>query len=190
MGVFARNLGHTFATYLDLEATSQTKHEYYDGEIYAMAGGTPEHAALSMAVGGALFSQLAGKGCTVYSSDLRVRVLETGLATYPDVTVVCGRAETDPSSSATVTNPTVIVEVLSDSTERYDTGEKFEHYKKISSLQCVVFVSPRSRQIDVWTRSSDQWSVAESRAGEEASLAAIRCTLNVDAIFGVLNPAT
>ena len=92
---------YTYADYLALEAASNVKHEFLAGEIYGMAGGTPEHAALSVAVSGALLAQLRGSPCRVYSSDLRVRVLATGLATYPDVTVVCGEAERDPENSTT-----------------------------------------------------------------------------------------
>ena len=100
-----------------LEETSNVKHEYFGGEIYAMAGGTPEHAALAAACSAALLEQLRGGPCRVYSSDLRVRVLSTGLAAYPDVTVVCGATERDPESSSTVTNPRLVVEVLSDGTK-------------------------------------------------------------------------
>src|SRR3990172_1362679 len=95
---------YSFADYLALEEASNTKHEFLSGEIYGMAGGTPEHAALSVAVSSVLRAQLRGGSCRVYSSDLRVRVLATGLATYPDVTVVCGELERDPDSPTTVVN--------------------------------------------------------------------------------------
>ena len=84
---------YSFEDYLALEEMAGVRHEFFDGEIYGMAGGTPEHAAMAGAITGLLGAQLAGKPCRVYSSDLRVRVLETGLATYPDVTVVCGPSE-------------------------------------------------------------------------------------------------
>ena len=123
------------------------------GEIYGMAGGTPEHAAaLSAAVISALLTQLRGGPCRVYSSDLRVRVLATGLATYPDVTVVCGEAERDPESPTTIVNPRLVVEVLSDSTMDYDRGEKLQHYRQIPSLEGVVLVWHTQRRIDVWAR--------------------------------------
>ena len=96
-----------------------------------MAGGTPQHAALGAAVSAALLAQLRGGPRRVYSSDLRIRVAATGLATYPDVTVVCGRSERDPANEVTVVNPRVVVEVLSPGTEDYDRGEKLEHYKQI-----------------------------------------------------------
>src|SRR5436190_23914995 len=111
MGAPAHLHGYTFAEYLDLEGASNVKHEFLAGEIYAMAGGTPRHAALTLAVGGALLTQLRGGPCRAFSSDLRVRVRATGLATYPDVAIVCGPLETDPDSDAIVTNPAVLVEV-------------------------------------------------------------------------------
>jgi Uma2 family endonuclease len=95
---------------------------------------------------------LEGKPCEVFTSALRVRVVATGLATYPDVTVVCGKLEVDPDDSATVLNPAVLVEVLSDSTAEYDRGEKLDHYRKITSLREVLLVSHREPAIEVWRR--------------------------------------
>jgi Putative restriction endonuclease len=122
---------HAFADYLALEETSNTKHEFLNGEIYAIARCTPEHAALSVAVAAALLSQLRGGPCRVYSSDLRIRSLATGLTTYPDVTVVCGGLQRDPESPTTVVNPSLVVEVTSDGTEAYDRGEMLEHHQGI-----------------------------------------------------------
>ena len=115
---------NTFAEYLALEEKSDTKHELVDGEIFAMAHGTPEHGRLAVRMARLLGNALEGKPCEVFSSDVRVRVLATGLATYPDVSVVCGRMEIDPENRNTITNPIVLVEVLSDSTESYDRSIK------------------------------------------------------------------
>src|SRR6187397_314808 len=109
----ARHHRYTYGEYVALEEHANVRHEFFDGEIYAMAGGTPEHAAICTNVSTALNIQLRGRGCRVHSSDLLIRVLETGLATYPDVTVVCERAELDPANRNAITNPTVLVEVLS-----------------------------------------------------------------------------
>jgi Uma2 family endonuclease len=117
------------------EASSNVKHEYLDGQIYAMAGGTPEHAALAAAVVGQLYAQLREGRCRVYNSDLRVRVPATGLLTYPDATVMWGPRQRDAEDEYAITNPTLIVEVLSRSTEEYDRGDKFEHCKRSSSLR-------------------------------------------------------
>jgi Uma2 family endonuclease len=174
----------TFRDYLDLEEASNVKHEFFAGEIYAMAGGTPEHAALAVAVSAALFDQLAGGDCRVFSSDLRVRVPATGLATYPDVTVVCGALETDPESPSTITNPTVIVEVLSPSTEDYDRGEKLEHYRQIESLQECVLVAHDRRRIEVWRRAGEgsEWTQVGIEVGT-VDLASIGCRLEVERLY-------
>lgn len=120
---------YTYREYLVFEEAANVRHEFLDGEIYAMAGGTREHAAICANIMSALSVELRGRGCQVHSSDLRVRVLETGLATYPDVTVIGDRVELDPEDRNTITNPTLLVEVLSPSTAAYDRFEKLEHYK-------------------------------------------------------------
>jgi Uma2 family endonuclease len=147
MSAPAHRIRYTYSEYLALEASSNVKHEYLDGQIYAMAGGTPEHAALAAAVIGLLFPCLRGSRCRAYDADLRVRT-PTGLATYPDVTVVCGPAGRDRQDEQAVTNPTAIVEVLSRSTEDYDRADKFEHYKSLRSLQQYILVSHRERSLE------------------------------------------
>jgi Uma2 family endonuclease len=175
---------YSFADYLAFEEASTTKHEFLSGEIYGMAGGTPEHAALSVAVSSALLAQLRGGPCGVYSSDLRVRVLATGLATYPDVTVVCGDLERDPESRATVVNPRVVVEILSDGTEAYDRGQKLDHYRRIPSLAAVVLVSHRTPAIEVHERMPDgAWRRREFSAGHTAEIEALPARLVVDEVY-------
>lgn len=175
---------YRFADYLALEEASNTRHEFLRGEIYAMAGGTPEHSALAVALTVALANQLRGGPCRVFSSDLRVRVLATGLATYPDVTVVCGPLERDPESAATVANPHLVVEVLSDSTEAYDRGQKLEHYRRIPSLRSVVLISHRQAEMDVWERTSDgHWHSHSFGPGQTAVLEAPPVRLSVDEIY-------
>lgn len=173
----------SFREYLELEEVSNTKHEYFAGEIYAMAGGSPEHAALAVAVSGRLLATVRGGPCRVYSSDLRVRVTATGLATYPDVTVVCGDLEHDPDSSTTITNPTIVVEVLSPSTEEYDRGEKLEQYQQIPSLQACLLFSTDRRQVRVAQRGSDGWTMAELTTGDQIVVDALPVGLAVDAIY-------
>jgi Uma2 family endonuclease len=177
---------HAFADYVQLEANSPIKHEYLAGQIYAMAGGTPEHAALAMAVGAKLTLALEGDRCRVYSSDLRIRVSKTGLATYPDVSVVCGPREVDPEDKNSVTNLTLLVEVTSKSTEEYDRGEKFDHYKAIPSLREYVLVSHRESSIEVRRRQDDgAWTSQVFRPRERAELGSVPCVLDVDAIYAV-----
>ncbi len=130
-----------------------------------------------------LGEQLRGSRCRVFTSDLGVRVLVTGLATYPDASVVCGPTERDPDKKTNITNPRVLVEVTSDSTEDYDRGEKLEHYKQIPSLEAAVIVSHREKLIEVWSREAGAvvWTCARVRAGE-ARLPSLQCSLDVDAI--------
>jgi Uma2 family endonuclease len=179
----ARHHRYTYSEYLALERHANVRHEFFDGEIYAMAGGTPEHAAFCMNIGTALNNQLRGRGCRVHSSDLLIRVLETGLATYPDITVVCGRAELDPADRNTITNPVVIVEVLSPATAEYDRGEKLAHYKRIPALREVIFVAHDERLIEVWRREEgNAWIRSETRSGS-IRIASIDCTLDVEDVY-------
>lgn len=175
----------SYADYLALERNSTTKREWLDGVVYDMAGGTPDHARLLTAVAGELRAQLRGKRCGVFSSDLKIRVLATGLATYPDVSVVCSKLETDPEDDKAVTNPRVLVEVLSDSTEAYDRGEKFAHYRRLPSFMEYVLISQHEPLIEVHRRNENgKWELAEeARAGETAPLASIECVLSVDEIY-------
>jgi Uma2 family endonuclease len=184
MSVSVRLHRHSFKDYLAVEAVSNVKHEYLDGEIYAMAGGSVLHAGLSAAVLATLHAQLGGR-CRVYSSDLRIRVLATGLASYPDVTVVCGPVQTDPESADTVVNPTVVVEVLSPGTIDYDLGEKFEHYRQIPSLAAVVYVWQDRRRVEVRARGADaSWrAVAVAEAGGTAPIAALDGKITVDGLY-------
>ena len=181
----ARKLTFTFAEYLEQERTSDVKHEFVNGEIFDMAGGTIEHGRLASTVNAALRTQSRGRPCEVYSSDVRVRVLATGLATYPDTSVVCGRLERDPADANTIVNPVVLVEVLSDSTEGYDRGEKFAHYQRLPSLKEYVLVSQRSPRIEVFRRNEDgnSWTLLIAQAGERVSLASIGCELAVDEMY-------
>lgn len=180
----AHNVRYSYVDYVTLEASSNVKHEYLGGQIYAMAGGTPEHAALTAAVVGLLFPQLLAGSCRAHSADLRVRVRETGLASYPDVTVVCGPRELDPDDKNAVINPNLLLEVLSPSTAEYDRGEKFEHYKQLVALKQYVLVAHDRRSVEVWTRGEDdRWSATAFADGEVASLAAIAGVLDVRQLY-------
>jgi Uma2 family endonuclease len=148
--------------YLAFERSSSERHEYVNGEIIAMAGGSPRHAALTARVGRDLGIQLEGRPCEVLSSDLRVHVSTTGLYTYPDVTVVCGKPEFHPKDPHSLLNPTLIVEVLSDSTEAYDRGAKSVHYRRIPSLAAHVLVSQTERHIELFQRrDGGLWEFSE-----------------------------
>ncbi len=180
---------YTFEQYLEIEEIARVRHEFYDGEIYAMAGGTPEHAAMAAAVMAALGRQLVGAACRVYSSDLRVRVLATGLATYPDVTVICGPSERDPASPTHVTNPKLVIEVLSPGTAEFDRGEKLAHYQQIDSLDAVVLVDHERPLIEIWVRTDAGFRSHAFTTGEDVPLDAIGCTLAVDEIYAAARQA-
>lgn len=176
---------HTFLDYLQVEEVSSVKHEYLDGEIYAMAGGTPEHAALCAALIVLVGSKLRGHPCRVYTSDLRVRITATGLATYPDASVICGDPIRDPESRTHVTNPRVVFEVLSPGTEDYDRGEKREHYQQITSLDAYVVIAQDRRRIELWHRGGDRsWSHRVLGPKETLELEMIDCRVPVDELYG------
>jgi Uma2 family endonuclease len=181
---------HRYADYLALDESANIGLEYLAGEILARPGGTPEHTALTMNIGLALMG-LRERGGRVFSSDLRVRVMATGLAAHPDVTVIRGPIQPDPESRSTAVNPRVIVEVLSDATEGFDRTVKAEHYRRIPSLRACLLVSHRHPRIEVWRRGgAREWSLAEYKAGDVVELRAIDVTFSVDEVYrGVLgNP--
>lgn len=175
----------SFEEYLALEEIAAVKHEFLGGHVWAMAGGTPAHAAIAANVIALLSAQLRGRPCRVFTSDLRIRVLATGLGTYPDVTLVCGQLETDPADRRgnTVTNPLVLVEVLSPSTEEYDRGEKLAHYQRIPSLAEVVLIAHDERRLEVWRREGGHWTLDVFRPGEGARLASLGGELAVDEVY-------
>jgi Uma2 family endonuclease len=158
---------YTYAEYLAYERDSGLKHEYDDGEIVAMAGGSRRHNALASRVSAAL-ETARGPGCVAFQSDQKVRVLATGRATYPDASMVCGPIEGDPAdpTGATITNPTLLVEVLSASTEQDDRGSKWQHYQLIPSLREYVLVSQDGPRIEHYRRlPGGTWEYSDVTAG-------------------------
>ncbi len=147
----------TIEQYLLLEASAQTRHEYRDGQIIAMAGGSPEHSLIIANIIRELGNRLKGSTCRVYDSNLRIRVPRTPLYTYPDATVICGEIQFDPHDAkrTTAANPRVIIEVLSASTEADDRGEKFRRYLSLESLQEYVLVSQVRPWVETFTRLPD-----------------------------------
>lgn len=178
----ARRVHHSYREYLELLEHSKIKLEYCEGEIYAMAGGTPTHADLGAAAIRLLGNALLER-CRVSSSDLKVRVEATDLTTFPDATVVCGPRQTATVDANAVVNPSLLVEVTSDSTEDYDRGDKLSHYKQIPSLQAVLIVSHRRRQVTVIAREAEGWRQREARAGEDLVVDALDLSLAVDELY-------
>lgn len=174
---------YSLADYLAVEEVSGVRHEYLNGEIFAMAGGTPEHAALAAAIVVLLGAKLEGD-CRPYSADLRIRVQATGLATYADASVICGEPIRDPVSPTHVTNPSLVVEVSSPSTEAYDRGDKREHYQQIPSLRAYVLVAQDRKRVEVFTRRTDgSWDYQVGGAGESVALGAMNVVLAVDDLY-------
>lgn len=170
--------------YVRLEETSDTKHEFLRGEVFAMAGGTPEHARLAAAMIGELRVALRGRPCVVYSSDLRVRIDATDLTTYPDATVVCGRLALSARDPKASTNPLLLVEILSDTTEAYDRGEKFAHYRRLSSLREYVLVSQREPRIEVFRKNElGEWVLGEAVSGQRIRLSSLEIEIAVDDVY-------
>jgi Uma2 family endonuclease len=180
----AHDVRYTLEEYVTLEAFSNVKHEFWDGQMFAMAGGTEAHSAIATTLASLLFPQLRGGRCRARNSDLRVHVPATGLSTYPDVSVLCGPPQHHAVDDLAVTNPTLLVEVLSKSTERYDRGEKFEHYKRLPSLRGYVLVSTRERSLEVWTRDdAGEWTSVIAREGDVAELSPIGARIDVTELY-------
>lgn len=177
---------YSYEEYLAYERDSGMKHEYDDGEIIAMAGGSRRHNALASRVSAALESARK-PGCVAFQSDQRVRVLATGRTTYPDASMVCGPIEGDPADpkGATLTNPTLIVEVLSASTEEDDRGGKWENYQFIPSLREYVLVSQSHPRIERYRRlASGGWKYLDTRKGTVQLLSG--ALLDLDRLYSEL----
>ncbi len=176
---------HTYADYVAVEQTSSTKHEFFDGEIYAMAGGTEDHSALAMEVLWHLRSAIGDRPCRVHTSDLRIYVESVGLATFPDGSVICGPLEQHgPSPTATALNPLVLVEVTSDSSQEYDTGVKLHAYQSIPTLRDYIVISHRERRITVHHRdASGEWSATIAGRGGAIEVRSLGARLIVDEIY-------
>jgi Uma2 family endonuclease len=181
----ARKVHHSYADYVQLERDARVKHEYCDGEIYAMAGGTPEHGALAMALANIMREQLPAS-CNMLSSDVKVRIAASDLSTYPDLSVVCGPLERDSVDGTAIVNPTVLVEVTSPSSKDYDRGEKLSQYKQIATLQLVLIVAHEHARVTVVERSGAEWTIVDYRAGETAVANSPSLRIDVDRLYAVL----
>jgi Uma2 family endonuclease len=177
---------YTYADYVALERESPTKHEFLGGEIYGMAGGSEEHSALAAEVLRLLGNAAAAAGpCRVHTSDLRIYVEAAGLATFPDGSVICGPLEQHaPSPKATALNPSLLLEVTSDSSEEYDTGTKLEAYRTIPSLRDYVVVSHRERRVTVHSRGAEgEWDTCVAISGGRVVVSSLALELVVDDVY-------
>jgi Uma2 family endonuclease len=175
----------TAEEYLAKERVADYKSEYYKGEIFAFAGASREHNLIAGNIHSILHQQLRNKSCEVYPSDMRVKVNITGLYTYPDVVVVCGEPKFEDERRDTLLNPIVLIEVLSPSTENYDRGTKFEHYRTISSLSDYLLVAQDKIHVEHYVRQSDRsWLFSEFKSTKEKfKIQSIDCDLTVEEIY-------
>lgn len=169
------------------EELGEVRHEFVDGEVFAMAGGTPEHAAIVAAVTMEL-AHLRGGPCRAFVTDLRTRIRadERGpeVATYPDIAIVCGPVVRDPEDPIAIVNPTVLVEVLSQSTEAYDRHGKFAHYQRLASLKEYVLVSQHEPKLELFTKQGGSWGLSSSAGpGDRISLSSVPAALDVSKIY-------
>jgi Uma2 family endonuclease len=170
--------------YLAWERTSEQKHEFFQGEVFAMAGTTFEHNLIVGNLVRLLGNALKDSPCRVCPSDLRVKIPATGLYTYPDVTVVCQHPEFEDDHRDTLLNPQVIIEVLSDTTEAYDRGKKFQHYRSIPSLKNYILIPQKEILIEHYTPYQDGfWLWRDILPGRQLKIESIGCEIPVDEIY-------
>lgn len=177
-------MGWSPQAYLEFERASDEKHEYLDGEIYAMAGATENHLLVSGNAYASLHTQVRKRPCKVYQSDMRVRVTPTSYF-YPDVVVVCGKPQFEDNRFDTLLNPTFLIEVLSKSTERFDRGKKSQRYRLLPSLQGYAFIAQDSYRIEYYARQSEGLWLFTEAIGLDATitLSAIDCVLRLDDVY-------
>jgi Uma2 family endonuclease len=165
-------------------ASAGQKSEYVNGHIYAMGGASLAHNRIVYNLAGELRNQIRGGPCSAVVNDMRVKVPETEMYTYPDVIVFCGEPRLEDDHFDTLLNPTIIIEVLSPSTERYDRGDKWAHFRLIESLQTYVLAAQDQMRVETFTRRGDEWVYAEA-SGEDGvlNLEAVQCSIRLGAIY-------
>ena len=174
----------TESEYLEMERNSDSKHEFYQGEIFAMAGAKRVHNQIVFNISGLLFNHFREKNCNAYGSDMRVQVSTNGLYTYPDIVVVCGEEKYLDKTEDTFLNPSLIIEVLSDSTENYDRGKKFALYRGLESLKEYMLVSSEYRKVEIFRKNgAGQWVLSDVNEDEPAVLESVGCSLLLNDIY-------
>jgi len=179
----------TEAEYLEIERAAEFKSEFFDGEMFARAGGTPQHSLIATNLTAEVRNRLKSHACVPYNADLRIKIEATGLCTYPDLSVICGPLQFAEGTDDTVINPTLLVEVLSDSTEGYDRGKKFEHYRQIPTLHGYLLVSQKEPRVEQFMRQADGHWLLNEAAGLEAALElpSLRISLSLAEVFAKVN---
>jgi Uma2 family endonuclease len=168
--------------YFAWEEQQQVRHEYIDGEVYAMTGGTINHSQIALNLGSLLKSHLRGSGCRTLNSDARVNIVASSHYVYPDVSVTCD--ERDKTTPQYITYPCLIVEVLSSSTEAYDRGNKFKLYRRNPSLQEYVLVDAETMAVEIFRKSdSDNWRIIDCELGDVVELASVKLTFPIEEVY-------
>src|SRR5436190_1125794 len=172
------------AGYLEIERAAEFKSEFFDGEMFARAGGTPQHGLISVNLGAEFRNVLKTRPCVPYNSDVRIKIESIGLFTYPDLSIVCGPLQFATGTNDTIVNPTVVAEVLSDSTEAYDRGKKFELYRQIPTLREYLLVSQREPRIEQFIRQIDgTWLLKEALGNGMLELPSLGVSVSLAEIF-------
>ena len=175
---------YTAEEYLALERNASYKSEFHDGQIYAMTGASREHNLITVNIAGELRTQLKKCPCETYTNDMRVKAAEAHSYHYPDIVVVCGTPQFEDAQVDTLLNPTLLVEVLSPSTEAYDRGGKFAHYRKIATLREYLLVTQDQPSIERYLRQGDMWILTEAVGlGATVPLESIGCTLSLREVY-------
>lgn len=171
--------------YLDIERNAECKSEYYNGEMFALAGASYVHNRITRNISKALGLQLKGTKCEEFQSDLKIKEKISGLFTYPDIVVICGEPEFYDEEKDVVVNPTVIMEVLSKSTETYDRGFKFELYRRINTLKHYFMVSQDKISIEYYSRNDDDsWILKEFKdLNQNIEMKSIGCILELKDVY-------
>jgi Uma2 family endonuclease len=178
-------LKHTMEEYLVLEEKSVEKHEYYQGEIFAMAGASIQHNQITSNTHIAIGSYLQNKHCQIFQSDLKIHAATNSLITYPDLSIVCGAIETLEQHKQIVTNPSVLIEILSPTTQDYDRGGKFKLYRDITSLQEYILISSTETLVEKYTKQSNgTWVLQEYKTKDAVMhITTIDMQLHVDTLY-------
>ena len=175
---------YTDEEYLTLERGASYKSEFHNGQIFAMNGASREHNLITVNIARELSVQLKKRNCEAYMNDMRVKAAEASSYHYPDIVVVCGTPQFEDTQVDTLLNPTVLIEVLSPSTEAYDRGGKFAHYRKIATLREYLLVTQDQPRIERYMRQGDVWILTEA-VGLEASMAleSMDCVLSLREVY-------
>jgi Uma2 family endonuclease len=176
---------YTPEQYLEFEREAEERHEYLDGQIYLMSGGSLQHSAISVNVSGELRLQLKGKSCQVLEANMKVGTAISSQFSYPDVSVVCGEPKSHDKHQDILTNPSIIIEVLSPSTERFDRGKKFARYQRIDSFTDYILIAQDEPRVEHFARQANGTWILTVATGlkSKIKLTSIACTLKLSEVY-------